>query len=58
MYAKYLSEPKYEYLIKNCEDAGIKLVNNQNAFVVCSDTMDDVYEDIDNYNPKRDKKKS
>ena len=56
LYAKDLSEPKYEYLIKKREDAGIKNVNNPNAFIVCSNTMDDVYEDIDNYNPKRDKK--
>ena len=53
LYAKDLSEPKYEYLIKKREDAGIKNVNNPNAFIVCSNTMDDVYEDIDNYNPKR-----
>ena len=58
LYARDLSEPKYEYLIKKREDAGIKHVNNPNAFIVCSNTMDDVYEDIDNYNPKRDKKKS
>ena len=51
-----MSEPKYEYLIKKREDAGIKNVNNPNAFIVCSNTMDDVYEDIDNYNPKRNKK--
>ena len=56
LYAKDLSEPKYEYLIKKREDAGIKNVNNPNAFIVCSNTMDDVYEDIDNYNPKRNKK--
>ena len=56
LYAKDLSEPKYENLIKKREDAGIKNVNNPNAFIVCSNTMDDVYEDIDNYNPKRDKK--
>ena len=43
-------------LIKKCEDAGIKNVKNPNAFIACSDTMDDVYEDIDNYNPKRNKK--
>ena len=54
--AKDLSEPNYEYLIKKHEDAGIKHVNNPNAFIVCSNTMDDVYEDIENYNPKRDKK--
>ena len=56
MYAKDLSEPKYEYLIKKREDAEIRNVNNPNAFFVCSNMMDDVYEDIDNYNPKRDKK--
>ena len=28
LYAKDLSEPKYEYLIKNCENAGIKHVND------------------------------
>ena len=56
MYARDLSEPKYEYLIKKREDAGIKHLDNPNAFIVCSNTMDDVYEDIDNYNPKRNKK--
>ena len=56
LYAKDLSEPKYEYLIKQLEDAGIKHVNNPNTFIVYSNTMDDVYEDIDYYNPKRDKK--
>ena len=56
LYVKNLSEPEYECLIKKREDAGIKNVNNRNAFIVCSNTMDDVYEDIDNYNPKRNKK--
>ena len=56
LYAIDLSEPKYEYLIKRREDAGIKNVNNPNAFIECSNTMDDAYEDIDNYNPKRNKK--
>ena len=56
LYARDLSEPKYQFLIKKREDAGIKHVNNANAFIVCSNTMDDVYKDIDNYNPKRDKK--
>ena len=56
LYAKDLSEPKYAYLIKKRENAGIKNVNNPNPFIVCSNTMDNVYEDIDNYNPKRNKK--
>ena len=56
LYAKDLSEPKYEYLIIKREDAGRKNVNSPNAFIMCSNTMDDVYEVIDNYNPKRNKK--
>ena len=42
LYAKDLSEPKYEYLIKNCENTGIKHVNNSNAFIQCSNTVNDV----------------
>ena len=43
LYAKDLSEPKYEYLITNREDTGIKHLNDSKAFIECSDTMDDVY---------------
>ena len=56
LYARDLSEPKYEYLIKKREDAGIKHLNNPNAFIECSNTMDDVYENIDNYNLTRKSK--
>ena len=56
LYAKDLSEPKYEYLIKNCENAGIKHLNDSKAFIECSNTMNDVYENIDNYNPNRKRK--
>ena len=56
LYARDLSEPKYEYLIKKREVTKIKHVNNLNAFIVCSNKMDNVYEDVDNYNPRRDKK--
>ena len=57
LYAKDLSKPKYEYLIKKREDAGIKHLNNPNAFIECSNTMDDVYENINDYNPIRKRKK-
>ena len=56
LYARDLSEPKYQFLIKKVEDAGIMHVNNSNVFIVCSNTMDDVYEDTDNYSSKRHKK--
>ena len=56
-YARDLSEPKYEYLIKKREDAGIKYVNNPNVFIKCSNNMDDVYENINDYNQIRKRKK-
>ena len=56
MYAKDLSEPKYEFFIKKRKDAGIKHLNDLNAFIECSNTMDDVYDSIDDYNPDRKKK--
>ena len=56
LYAKDLGKSKYKYLIKNRENAGIKHVNDSKAFIECSNTMDDVYENIDNYNPNRKRK--
>ena len=51
--AKYLSAPKYEFLLKKRGDAGIKHLNNLNEFTECSNTVDNVYENIDNQNRKR-----
>ena len=56
LHAKDLSEPKYEFLIKNRENAEIKHVNNSKAFIECLNTMDDVYENTDDYNPSRKRK--
>ena len=56
LYAKDLSEPKYEFLIKKCKYAGIKRLNDPNVFIECSNTMDDVYKNIDDYNPNRERK--
>ena len=47
LYPKDLSEPKCEFLIKNREDVRIKHLNDSNAFIECSNTIDDVYEKID-----------
>ena len=49
LYARDLSEPKYKILIKKRQDAGIKHLNNPNAFIECSSIMDDVYENIHDY---------
>ena len=57
LYAKDLSEPKYEYLIKKHQNAGIKYLNDPNAYTECFNTIDDVYENINDYNPRRKGKK-
>ena len=57
MYAKDLNETKYKYLIKKRENAGMKHNNNPNAFIECSNTMDDVYKNIDDYNLSRKRKR-
>ena len=55
LYAKDLSEFKYQLLIERRKNTGIKHFNDPNAFVKCSNTMHDVYENIDNYNPSKKK---
>ena len=47
LYAKDLSESKYEYLVKNRETAGIKHLKDSKAFIECSNTMNDVYANIE-----------
>ena len=53
LYGKDLSEPKYQLLIKKLEDAEIKHLNDPSAFIGYSNTINDVYNNIDDYNPKR-----
>ena len=56
LYAKDLDEPKYQFFIKKREDVGMKYLNDSNAFIEYSNTMGDVYNNIDNYNPNRKRK--
>ena len=55
LYAKDLSEPKYQFLIKKIEDPGIKNLNDPSAFIEYSSISDDIYNNIDDYNPRRKK---
>ena len=54
--AKDIHEPKYEYLINKREQAGIKNLNDPNAFIEYSDDMNDVLDDTNDYNKNKDKK--
>ena len=56
LYARDLNEPKYQFLIKKREDAGIRYLNDPNAFIEYSNTMDGIYENINDYNPSREGK--
>ena len=50
LYAKDLSEPKYEFLINNKKNAAIKHFNDPTAFTKYSNDMNDVFTSIDDYN--------
>ena len=56
LYAKDIHEPKYEYLINKRDQVGIKNLNDPHAFIEYSDDMNDVLDDINNYNKNRNKK--
>ena len=48
-----LNEPKYELLIKKREEVGMSLDPNPKAFIEYVNTVDNVHNNIDNYNPRR-----
>ena len=54
LYAKDIHKPKYEYLINKREQVGIKNLNDSHAFIEYD--MNDILDDINNYNKNRDKK--
>ena len=57
MYAKDLEEPKYQLLINKREQAGIKNLNDSTAFIEYSNSMDDILENIEDYNTNNKKRK-
>ena len=56
LYAKDTDEKKYQYVINKREQAGIKNLNDPHVFIEYWNYMNDVLEDINNYNKNRDKK--
>ena len=53
LYAKDLFESKHQLLIKGREKVGIENLKNLKAFIVYSQTIDDVYENLEDYNPTK-----
>ena len=50
LYAKDPYEAKYQFLINKRESTGLKHFNDTQAFIEYSDDMQDVYENVDEYN--------
>ena len=50
LYTKDPYEAKYQFLINKRESTGLKHFNDTQAFIEYSDDMQDVYENIDEYN--------
>ena len=55
-YAKDPYEAKYQSLINKRENTGVKYLNDPKAFIECSNDMDNIYENIEEYNPNKKRK--
>ena len=51
LYAKDPYEPKYQFLINKRESTKLKHFNDPKAFIEYSNDMQDVYKNIEEYNP-------
>ena len=56
LYVKDPFESKYQFLINGREKVGIKTLKNPKAFIDYSQTIDDVYENLEDYNPTTKKR--
>ena len=57
LYVKFIStlESKYQLLIIGGEKVGVKKLKNPKVFIDYSQTVDDIYENLEDYNPKKRK---
>ena len=56
LYAKDQDKAKYQFLIDKRESADLKYLNNSKAVIEYSKYMDDIYKNIDKYNPNKKRK--
>ena len=56
LYAKDPYEAKYQYLINKREKAGLDRFKDPKPFMEYSNDMEDVYKNIENYNPGKKRK--
>ena len=53
LYAKDPYEAKYQYLINKNEKVGLDHFDDHKAFIEYSNDMQDVYKNIEDYNPRK-----
>ena len=56
LYAKDLYEAKYQFLNNKCEGVGLNHYDNSKVFIEYSNDMDDIYENIEEYNLDKERK--
>ena len=56
LHAKDPYEAKYQLLINKRESTGLKYLNDSKAFIEYSNDMDDIYKNIEEYNPSKKQK--
>ena len=56
LYAKDLYEAKYQLLINNKESTRLKYLNDLKALIEYSIDIDDIYKNIEEYNPNEKRK--
>ena len=56
LYAKDLHEAKYQFLINKRENTDLNHFNDSKAFIKYSNDEDDIYENIEEYNPNKKRK--
>ena len=56
LYSKDLNKAKYQFLIEKREDVGTKHFNDSKAFIEYLNGMDNIYKNIEEYNPNKKRK--
>ena len=56
LYAKDPYEAKCRFLINKRESTSLKHFNNSKAFIEYSNDMDDIYKNMEEYNPNKERK--
>ena len=56
LYVKDPFEAKYQLLINKRERTDLKYLNNFKTFIEYSNDMDDIYKNIEEYNPNKNQK--